>query len=94
VQNAGKSDLMITGVQTACNCVTLKTPTEKIKPGMEAIVELTYQPRVLGDQIEAVSLLSNDVVSPETKVRLKAKVVTSLTAKSVIKESSNEVPFK
>jgi hypothetical protein len=33
-------------------------------------------------------------VSPETKVRLKAKVVTSLTAKSVIKESSNEVPFK
>jgi hypothetical protein len=74
--------------------VVLSKPTQKIKPGMEGIVELTYQPRVLGDQIEAVSILSNDVVSPETKISLRAKVVTSLTAKSVIKESSNEVPFK
>lgn len=74
--------------------MTLKTTGQKIKPGMEALVELTYQPRVLGDQTEAVSFLSNDVVSPQVKVSLKAKVVASLTAKSVIKESSNEVPFK
>jgi hypothetical protein len=94
VKNTGKTDLNITGIQAACNCVTLKTPAPKIKPGMEGIMELTYQPRVLGDQIETVSILSNDVVSPETKVSLKAKVVTSLTAKSVIKESGNEVPFK
>jgi Protein of unknown function (DUF1573) len=94
VKNTGKSDLNITGIQAACNCVTLKTPGQKIKPGMEALVELTYQPRVLGDQTEAVSILSNDVVSPPVKVSLKAKVVASLTAKSVIKESSNEVPFK
>jgi hypothetical protein len=94
VTNTGKSDLHLTGVQAACNCVTLRTPTQKIKPGMAALVELTYQPRMLGDQIEAVSLLSNDVVSPEVKVNLKAKVVANLTAKSVIKESGNEIPFK
>ena len=94
VKNTGKSDLSITGIQTTCNCVTLQTTGQKIKPGMEAPVELTYQPRVLGDQTEAVSFLSNDVVSPQVKVSLKAKVVASLTAKSVIKESSNEVPFK
>jgi hypothetical protein len=94
VTNTGKSDLHITGVQTACNCVTLSTPTQKIKPGKAAFVELTYRPRVLGDQTEAVNLLSNDVVSPEVKVSLKAKVVASLTAKSVIKESGNEIPFK
>jgi hypothetical protein len=94
VKNTGKSDLTLSGVQAACNCVGLKNPGQKIKPGMQAVVELNYQPRVLGDQTEAVSLLSNDVVSPEVKVRLKAKVVTSLTARSVIKESSNEVPFK
>lgn len=74
--------------------MTLKTSAPKIKPGMEAIVELTYIPRVLGDQIEGISFLSNDVVSPDPKINLKAKVVTSLTAKSVIKETSNEVPFK
>ena len=84
----------ITGIQAACNCVTLKAPVQKIKPGMAAIAELTYIPRMLGDQTEAVTILSNDVASPQTKVSLKAKVVTSLTAKSVIRVSSNEVPFK
>lgn len=71
-----------------------KSVTQKIKPGKSGLLELTYQPRVLGDQIEAVSILSNDLVSPETKVLLKAKVVASLTAKSVIRENANEVPFK
>lgn len=94
VKNAGKSDLNLTGVRSACNCVALKTPVQKIKPGKQAVVELTYQPRVLGDQTEAVSLLSNDVVSPDVQISLKAQVVTSITAKSVIKESLNEVPFK
>jgi hypothetical protein len=74
--------------------MTLKAPVQKIKPGMETIAELTYIPRMLGDQIEAVTILSNDVVSSEINVSLKAKVVTSLTAKSVIQVSSNEVPFK
>jgi hypothetical protein len=74
--------------------VTQKSPLQKIKPGKSGLLELTYQPRVLGDQIEAVSILSNDLVSPETKVILKAKVVASLTAKSVIRESASEVPFK
>jgi hypothetical protein len=94
VTNTGKSDLQITGVQAACNCVTLSATPQKIKSGKAAVVELIYQPRVLGDKTEAVSLLSNDVVSPEVKVSLKAKVVASLTAKSVIKESGNEIPFK
>jgi hypothetical protein len=86
--------LNITGIQAPCNCMTLKAPVQKIKPGMETIAELTYIPRMLGDQIEAVTILSNDVVSSEINVSLKAKVVTSLTAKSVIQVSSNEVPFK
>ena len=94
MQNTGKSDLVITGVRSACNCVGLNSPPQKIKPGMGALVELTYQPRMLGDQTEAISLISNDVVSPEPTLSLKARVVTSLTAKSVIKVSGNEVPFK
>jgi hypothetical protein len=61
---------------------------------MEAIAELTYIPRMLGDQIANIIIHSNDVVSPEANVSLKAQVVTSLTAKSIIRESSNEVPFK
>ena len=94
VKNTGKNDLTISGVESACNCVTYKTLTSKIKPGSEGIVELTYIPRVLGEQTEVVKIASNDIVSPEVSVNLKAKVVQSLSAQSVLKESSSAVPFK
>lgn len=94
IKNTGKKDLTITGVQSACNCVSFKSLSQKIKPGTEGIVELTYVPRVLGDQIEAVKISSNDIISPELTLNLKAKVVQSLSAQSVLKENSNAVPFK
>jgi len=94
IKNTGKEDLDITNVSSACNCVTFKTLTPKIKPGKEGVVELTYTPRVLGNQIEAVTISSNDIITPEVKVSLKAKVVQSLSAQSVIKENSAAVPFK
>ncbi|KAA5544814.1 DUF1573 domain-containing protein [Adhaeribacter rhizoryzae] len=94
VKNTGKNDLVIEGIQSACNCITYKSLTPKIKPGTEGIVELTYIPRVLGDQTEVVKFSSNDVVSPELSFNLKAKVVQSLATQSVLKENSAAVPFK
>lgn len=94
VKNTGKQDLSISGIQSACNCVTFKSLESKIKPGKEGIVELTYVPRVLGEQIELVKFTSNDIVSPVAEVSLKSKVVQSLSAQSVLKENSNAVPFK
>ena len=94
IKNTGKKDLTIEGLQSACNCVTYKSLTPKIKPGSEGILELTYVPRMLGDQTEAVKIASNDIVSPDLTLSLKAKVVQSLSAQSVLKESSNAVPFK
>jgi len=94
ITNTGKEDLTITGVSSACNCVTFKPLTQKIKAGTEERLELTYIPWVLGEQIEAVTISSNDMITPEVKVSLKAKVVQSLSAQSVIKESSSAVPFK
>jgi len=94
LKNTGKEDLNVTGVKSACNCVAFKALAPKIKAGTEEIVELTYAPRVLGEQIEAVTISSNDMITPEVKVSLKAKVVQSLSAQSVIKENSSTVPFK
>ena len=94
VKNTGKKDLTIDGIQSACNCVTYKSLTPKIKPGSEGVLELTYIPRVLGDQTEAVKIASNDIVTPDLSLSLKAKVVQSLSAQSVLKENSAAVPFK
>ena len=94
IKNTGKEDLNISGVASACNCVAFKSLSPKIQSGTEGIVELIYTPRVLGEQIEAVTISSNDMITPAVKVSLKANVVQSLSAQSVIKETSSAVPFK
>lgn len=94
VKNTGKEDLALNGVKADCNCVSVKNLNEKIKPGTEGFVELTYKPRMLGEQIEVIALKFNDIITPEVKFSLKAKVVESLSAQSILRESSSAVPFK
>jgi hypothetical protein len=93
-KNTGKSDLLVEGVQTACNCVSLHATPKAIKPGEQGILELSYTPRALNDRAEAVKIISNDPASAETKVTFKAKVVESLAAQSMLKEGTTAVPFK
>ncbi|CAN5905053.1 hypothetical protein BH24BAC1_BH24BAC1_03740 [soil metagenome] len=92
-KNNGKSDLVIEGVQTACNCVSLNSAPKAIKPGEQGTLELTYTPRALNDRAESVKIVSNDVAA-ESKVTLKAKVVESLAAQNMLKEGTTAVPFK
>ncbi len=94
ITNTGKQPLNLQGIRTSCNCVNYKIITPTILPGKEETLELTYSQRVLGEQIEKVSLISNDIVSAATQITLKAKVVPSLNTTSILKESSNAVPFK
>jgi archaellum component FlaG (FlaF/FlaG flagellin family) len=94
IKNTGKQPLTLQGIQAACNCVNYKIATPTILPGKEEILELTYSQRVLGEQTEKVSLITNDIVSAATQLTLKAKVVPTLNTTSIIKESSSAVPFK
>ncbi|QNF35439.1 DUF1573 domain-containing protein [Adhaeribacter swui] len=94
VKNTGKQPLRIQGLKSPCNCINYRIASEEIAPGNEEILELTYTQRVLGEQIEQVKFISNDIVSSETILELKAKVVKSLNTTSIIKESSAAVPFK
>ncbi|MDQ3289821.1 MAG: DUF1573 domain-containing protein [Bacteroidota bacterium] len=94
IKNTGKQPLIIQGLKSACNCINYRFSANEIAPGKEEILELTYTQRLLGEQIEKVSFISNDIVSPETVLNLKAKVVESLNTTSIIKESSAAVPFK
>jgi hypothetical protein len=92
--NTGKSDLVIEGVQAACNCVSFKASTTAVKPGEQGILELTYTPRALKDRVESIRIISNDKGPAESKVILKATVVESLAAQSMLKEGNAAVPFK
>ncbi|RDC63693.1 DUF1573 domain-containing protein [Adhaeribacter pallidiroseus] len=94
VKNTGKQPLIIQGLKAPCNCINYRIATTKIAPGKEENLELTYTQRVLGEQIEQVSFISNDIVSSEASLVLKAKVVESLNTTSILKENSSAVPFK
>ncbi len=94
VKNTGKTPLRIQDIKSLCNCINYRIAATEIAPGKEENLELTYTQRVLGEQIEQVSLISNDIVSSTSSIILKAKVVESLNTTSIIKESSSAVPFK
>jgi hypothetical protein len=94
IKNTGSSDLNVTGLQTACNCVAFKLNPASIKPGQSAKLELTYSPQALQDRIEAVTLLSNDITGSGSTLTLKAKVVESLAKQSSVKVNQATVPFK
>ncbi|GGK81736.1 DUF1573 domain-containing protein [Rufibacter glacialis] len=94
IKNTGKSDLTVSGLQTACNCVGFKMSPSVVKPGQSAKLELTYSPQVLQDRIETVTLLSNDITGTTPTLTLKAKVVESLAKQSSVKVNKASVPFK
>jgi len=66
VKNTGKQLLIIQGLKSPCNCINYRIGVPEIAPGKEEILELTYTQRVLGEQIEPVKFITNDIVSSET----------------------------
>ncbi|MFB9864938.1 DUF1573 domain-containing protein [Rufibacter immobilis] len=94
VKNTGKSDLNITGIQAACNCIAYKMSPSVVKAGQSAKLELIYSPQVLQDRIETVTLVSNDITGTAATLTLKAKVVESLAKQSSVKINKASVPFK
>ncbi|MFT2011488.1 DUF1573 domain-containing protein [Pontibacter sp. 13R65] len=94
VKNTGKQDLVIQGVRSACNCVSIKSSEAAIKPGQQGNLELTYIPAMLREQNEVVTVISNDIIMPDLKLTLKANVVETLASKNMLREGSQPVPFR
>jgi hypothetical protein len=92
VTNTGMSDLKITGVQTGCGCVSYTVSKESIKPKETAIVELIYTPKSLGEIMDVVSIVSNDITNKNIQIKLQANVVT-LAQPNLMKEGNQKIGF-
>jgi hypothetical protein len=94
VKNEGKSNLDITQVKAACNCIRLEPGSSKtIAPGKAETIKLIYSPLVAGSKIEVVSIHSNDITKPEVKFTLQSEVVENLSNKSILKENQATITF-
>ncbi len=93
VKNTGKTPLMLGALTSSCYCITYKNTPPTVAPGESTVVELLYSQRQLGQVSDFATMTSNDV-SGDTKITLKANIVSSLTPQSLVKESGTAVPFK
>lgn len=93
VQNTGRQDLVFSGISSGCYCIGFRTPPAPIKPGQSGTLEIIYTQRKLGAMVDEATLTSNDPRG-DLKLTLKAEVVKSLNAASLVKESDVSVPFK
>jgi hypothetical protein len=94
IKNTGRQPLTIQGIKSTCNCVTFKVSEPSLKPGQTAILELTYVPAVLKEQIEVVNIFSNDIIMPDVRLTLRANVVETLATQNMLRESKQPVPFR
>lgn len=93
VKNTGKSPLVISSVQAACNCITHKLSVEAIAPGKTATLDLSYSPSYDGDNVDIVTLFTNDLNKAKHSISISSTVVESLSNKSPIAEEKSNVPF-
>jgi len=94
VQNLGRSDLRISQVASACNCVSFTAKQDFIKSGEAGQIEIVYTPTGMNDLQDLVYIKSNDVTNPSQLLTLKAKVVETLKDNTLLRENNSSVPFK
>ena len=74
-KNTGKSDLVISQVNTSCGCTVPKFSKEPIKPGEERVITVKFDSKGRkGIQNKSITVLSNCQPST-TVIRVKAMVI-------------------
>lgn len=81
IKNSGNDVLEIKRVATSCGCTTAKVDKEKINPGEEANVSVTYDTAAMGDgphgkgqQERIIYVKSNDPANPQITAMIYAYV--------------------
>lgn len=80
LKNLGKAVLEITRVATSCACTSAKVALEKINPGQEADLHVTYDTGAMsgshgrGQQERIIYVRSNDPLNPQEEVMIYANV--------------------
>jgi len=75
IANTGKKELQIKALQGNCNCLSVSAGKYTLKPGETTQMRITFKPEDrAGSQNKAVTIYSNDPVSPIQRITLAAYV--------------------
>ncbi|MEQ6124214.1 DUF1573 domain-containing protein [Pseudotenacibaculum sp. MALMAid0570] len=71
--NIGKSPLIITRIQTSCDCTVPKRPNEPIMPGEKGKIEVAYDTKKPGGFSKAITIYSN-AKNPRKMIKIRGYV--------------------
>ncbi|HJW31219.1 MAG TPA: DUF1573 domain-containing protein [Saprospiraceae bacterium] len=75
ILNSGTQTLTITEIKTFCSCTKVKISSKRIAPNTNAVLTLTFDPKIfVGDISKAIHLISNDQSSPTTPIMFTANI--------------------
>ncbi|MGD1843460.1 MAG: DUF1573 domain-containing protein [Thermonemataceae bacterium] len=89
VTNTGSGNLILTGINSDCKCVTSNIPKANLAPRESTVIELKYTPKSAGTRKDVIYLYSNDGKSGATKLYLQAEVSND----NMLKENTSANPF-
>lgn len=81
VKNVGTSDLIISRVNTGCNCTDANITKLTLPPSDTALIHITFHTaRFVGPYEKAFDIMSNDPASPHKYLSYKVNVISVLEA--------------
>jgi hypothetical protein len=78
--NTGSKTLEISRVSTSCGCTLASIDQERIMPGEEAMLHVTFNPKLMEEEVRGkvtriIFIRSNDPENPEIEIKITANVV-------------------
>jgi hypothetical protein len=73
-KNTGKSDLLISNASASCGCTVPTWPKEPIKPGAEAMLDVTFNSEGKPGHVEKTVTVTANTRPVETIVLIKGEV--------------------
>jgi hypothetical protein len=62
-KNTGKGPLILSNVETSCDCTTLKWPKEPVMPGKTAVIKVVYDTQKMGVFSKTITVSSNAITN-------------------------------
>src|SRR5581483_11963566 len=86
VENKGTGGLLITRVQPSCGCTSalLSPQSGPIDPGKTGLISVSVDPHgKQGVVVKTVTIFSNDPLTPQKQIFIKADIIPSATMKQM-----------
>jgi hypothetical protein len=75
-KNIGKSNLIISGVETSCGCTTSIPPKAPIKPGEKGEITITFDSKYKNGEVTSYLVVTANTYPAQTVLTVQANVIT------------------